>query len=544
MATKDVRDSPVWCEQQFDAFHKDKGGNISWTVFESFCNEVCGEFHVAIKFMRSRQSSDRELNIRDGVESKYVVPTLPCDQNAIERNVASLTLAGVDDMAEYKYAIVMPYANLHLADLLQTESAAEKRLMLKHVAEALKELHDKGVVHGDLTKYDVVFMNGRYTLVDLDAGVSMDEPLGVKFSSGILPPEMFHEFEHEDERAVVEAYWKEHGVPHLCRVRPSHAVAVKSTHDAGADDLPYDAVEAGHAADAWAFGCLMFQVLTGEELIPTVDGKAQDIHPDHLDFIVTYDAPKLDDRLKLVTNKYAVRLLKKLLAEAPEDRPTMTTVIKEQYFTNLVSQKSLFLGFDKLQIDQLQVQEKLEAVNKLAEENNRKLKEQTAALIKVIEKTKKTLLQAALQVNEVTVPTSFIVLPEEILANDDVKKNKDEGDNLLKYLIDTAKTFKNAFENTAVMANELKKLAGGRPMYFYLIDEVTQLPVTGTGYPIELVGETSEYATFASNCMPFIQGGFQLIKKANNVARMFKVLGMPSLDKDLVTKAGETIDSM
>ncbi|KAF0711403.1 hypothetical protein As57867_005278, partial [Aphanomyces stellatus] len=91
MATKDVRDSPVWCEQQFDAFHKDKGGNISWTVFESFCNEVCGEFHVAIKFMRSRQSSDRELNIRDGVESKYVVPTLPCDQNAIERNVASLT---------------------------------------------------------------------------------------------------------------------------------------------------------------------------------------------------------------------------------------------------------------------------------------------------------------------------------------------------------------------------------------------------------------------------------------------------------------------
>ncbi|KAF0711402.1 hypothetical protein As57867_005277, partial [Aphanomyces stellatus] len=129
-------------------------------------------------------------------------------------------------------------------------------------------------------------------------------------------------------------------------------------------------------------------------------------------------------------------------------------------------------------------------------------------------------------------------------ANDDVKKNKDEGDNLLKYLIDTAKTFKNAFENTAVMANELKKLAGGRPMYFYLIDEVTQLPVTGTGYPIELVGETSEYATFASNCMPFIQGGFQLIKKANNVARMFKVLGMPSLDKDLVTKAGETIDSM
>ncbi|KAF0694926.1 Aste57867_14232 [Aphanomyces stellatus] len=94
------------------------------------------------------------------------------------------------------------------------------------------------------------------------------------------------------------------------------------------------------------------------------------------------------------------------------------------------------------------------------------------------------------------------------------------------------------------MANELKKLAGGRPMYFYLIDEVTQLPVTGTGYPIELVGETSEYATFASNCMPFIQGGFQLIKKANNVARMFKVLGMPSLDKDLVTKAGETIDSM
>ncbi|KAF0712601.1 hypothetical protein As57867_004757, partial [Aphanomyces stellatus] len=502
--------------------------------------------------MRSRQSSDRELNIRDGVESKYVVPTLPCDQNAIERNVASLTLAGVADMAEYKYAIVMPYANLHLADLIQTESAAEKQLMLKHVAEALDHLHAKRVVHGDLTKYDVVFMNGRYKLVDLDAGVSMDEPLGVKFSSGILPPEMFHSFDDENERAAVDAYWVEHGVPHLRGVRPSDSVAVKAVMPDGteSDDalLPYGPkkIRAGYAADAWAFGCLMFQVLTGKELIPTVDDNknGQDIHPDGLDFIVTYNSDKLDDRLQLVQNRYAVRLLKKLLAKDPQDRPPMQSVMREQYFTNMMRQSSIVAKITKIKSSQRDVIDKVDAVAELAKENNRKLKEQTAALIKVIEKTKKTLLQAALHVNEVTVPTSFIVLPEEIHANDDVKKNKDKGDNLLKYLIDTAKTFKNAFDNTAVMANELKKLAGGRPMYFYLIDEVTQLPVTGTGYPIELVGETSEYATFASNCMPFIQGGFQLIKKANNVARMFKVLGMPSLDKDLVTKAGETIDSM
>ncbi|KAF0707722.1 hypothetical protein As57867_006537, partial [Aphanomyces stellatus] len=202
--------------------------------------------------MRSRESFQRELDIRADVDSAFVVPTLPCDEHAIARHVSTLTLAGVDDMSEYKYAIVMPYARLHLADLIQTATAEKKELMLQHVAEALGELHNKGIVHGDLTKFDVVFMNGRYKLIDLDAGISMNEPLGYKFSSGILPPEMFHSFEHDDESAAIEEYWEAHDISLLRRVLPSDSVAVKIVRDAGVDGLPFDPIEASDAADAWA----------------------------------------------------------------------------------------------------------------------------------------------------------------------------------------------------------------------------------------------------------------------------------------------------
>ncbi|KAF0701455.1 hypothetical protein As57867_008029, partial [Aphanomyces stellatus] len=96
---------------------------VTWSAFERFCNKECGDFQVAIKFMRSRESFQRELDNRAAVDSAYVVPTLPCDEHAIARHVSTLTLAGVDDMSEYKYAIVMPYARLHLADLIQTATA-------------------------------------------------------------------------------------------------------------------------------------------------------------------------------------------------------------------------------------------------------------------------------------------------------------------------------------------------------------------------------------------------------------------------------------
>ncbi|KAF0689448.1 Aste57867_19109 [Aphanomyces stellatus] len=550
MATKHNH-GVAWWHDAFDAMEK-ADGHITWDTFHHFCIHECGMFQVAIKFMRSKHSSDKELNIREDMDSAtsvaFVVPVVPFDAHEIARNIGQLTFVTVANMAEYQNAIVMPWAELHLVDLVKSEFDDAKKKMLKEVAEALAHLHSNDLVHGDLTKFDIVYSHGRFKLVDLDAVPMDDEPVGIKFSSGILPPEMFHRLEDDDDaKQELEHYWREHGQDHLCRIRPHAQFAIKSfCPKMGHEDLPIETLSTDmHKVDAWAFGCLMFQVLTGEELIPTHgEHHNQDIHPDGLDFIIDYNPNKLDDRLDVVSDRYARQLLKKLLAEDPQLRPSMKAVLVDQYFLNFTTQASMDDMIGEVQKAQDDTVQKLDLIRIQAKENNRKLKEQTAALIKVIEETKKTLLQAALQVNEVTVPTSFIVLPEEIHANDDVKKNKDEGDNLLKYLIDTAKTFKNAFENTAVMANELKKLVGARPMYFYLIDEVTQLPVTGTGYPIELVGETSEYATFASNCMPFIQGGFQLIKKANNVARMFMVLGMPSLDKDLVTKAGETIDSM
>ncbi|KAF0682976.1 Aste57867_24989 [Aphanomyces stellatus] len=397
---------------------------------------------------------------------------------------------------------------------------------------------------------------------------------------------MFHSFEHDDERAAIEEYWEAHDMSLLRRVLPSDSVAVKIVHDAGVDGLPFDPIEASDAADAWAFGCLVFQVLTGEELIPTVEeSKSQDIHPDHLGFVVTYDADKLDARLQLVKNRRFVRLLKKLLTMNPEDRPPMWTVLRDPCFSGLTlhrrwPQKTDSFDFEsvthlghcyresyhgdtaageirqcsyrgdtaaeesrreKRRIAENMAEESRREKRRIAEnmaEESRREKRRIAEKMASKRATQLPLRNAMVQVKEFALPVSFIVLPVQIGA-DAVNKTTIE-EYVLKFIFSLGRRFKNAFEDPDAMAVRLKQVIGARPMYFYLIDEATHLPVTERGYPIELTGDTNEYA----KCMVFIQDGFHVIKNANNLVRLFQMLGMPSLDNDLVRKVEATIDSM
>ncbi len=72
------------------------------------------------------------------------------------------------------------------------------RAKAQQVAESIKHLHDQGIVHGDLKLLNIVRIDERLRLIDLDAcskfSMESDETLpkfyaASNFSSAVLPPE-------------------------------------------------------------------------------------------------------------------------------------------------------------------------------------------------------------------------------------------------------------------------------------------------------------------------------------------------------------------
>ena len=105
--------------------------------------------------------------------------------------------------------------NLHQIFLQERPDLNTVRNILTEVFEAVAHLHDKGLMHGDLKLLNVVRFrrDNRLRLIDLDAAARIEEKenqnsfAGAKFSSAVLPPEMFYELK-EGDADILTDYWK------------------------------------------------------------------------------------------------------------------------------------------------------------------------------------------------------------------------------------------------------------------------------------------------------------------------------------------------
>ncbi len=333
----------------------------------------------------------REISARkdNELESKFVVGILkeydgdddPKFLEAVNRRA---------DLAGYKYAIVMPCADRNMDTIFRSErpDLNTARAHAQQVAESIQHLHHQGIVHGDLKLMNIVRIDERLCLIDLDACSKFNKPIEQtlhkffafsKFSSAVLPPESIHPLKNDAEFDQFRVHFGGGGgaktsEPNLgasgdadaqlwAKVEPrelkqpkgkkslkyvvktflTEVVEVEDdAYESGFNkierprnpsELPYALVEASPSLDLWSFGLFLYQLLTGTSLFKA--NRDDDLDgPEAMHELATWSDEKKSAKLKSIADVTARNLLSQLLSRNASERPkSMVEVLEHSFFT-------------------------------------------------------------------------------------------------------------------------------------------------------------------------------------------------------------------
>ncbi|KAF0689010.1 Aste57867_19486 [Aphanomyces stellatus] len=322
-----------------------QGARATRAAFKKYCHaKFGGKLKVILQFVTRAGQREEEISIRKMLDPDFVVELLPSvDTTVLQRQLSTLVLppsCGHIVAADVRNMLVIPGGAHNLVEILHRERLDEKDIKnaLRQIAAALARLHEKGLVHGNLTKLNVVRMCGAYKLLDLNAATKIGDPFGSKFSSGVLPPEMFFDLGLSNRKSKqYREYWRCHRpkMP-IVALTMRGTIVVKAfgtprSSTAKVKTLPFEPEKASPAMDAWALGCLMYELWTGRELVET--DNHQHVEEDQIKTAATWTNDKLAELIKAnVMHPHAQDLLKHLFVVEKEKRWTMDQVLKHTYF--------------------------------------------------------------------------------------------------------------------------------------------------------------------------------------------------------------------
>lgn len=179
--------------------------------------------------------------------------------------------------------------------------------LARQVADALCVLHSHGLVHRDLKPANILLTSRQL----LDAEVRLADFGLAKY----LPA----------------SYAEPADSPALSRISTARGTRL-GTWEYMAPELWIDAKNASPKSDVYGLGCLLFQLLTGQQLYLVSDEHSLMFH--HL-----FELPSLD-RLGAFASSVLLRLIARMLAKKVDDRPLMAEVQSELTTIRVPSEQS------------------------------------------------------------------------------------------------------------------------------------------------------------------------------------------------------------
>ena len=563
-----------WLETEFKSLDKLNNGYISVTEYNKYMNNVVSSNRkVAIKFMKNYEQylREKEMRILNDLDSKYVVRMMegPSDDEI----ACALAEDRNKDKRGYKYAFVMPAADRNLDAIFRQErpDTLHIRSMMREIGEAIAHLHSRGIMHGDLKLLNILRVNNRMCLVDLDAAAVIGRDFaGAKYSSGVLPPEMFAQLQDDDVEQY-KSYWAEEcsrNTELWQKIRPVVTQkgvftvrTFKSTERGAADanHLPYNLLPASESIDIWSYGILFFTLCTGNSLYKV--NRDDDLcEPSAVLMAATTTDEQLRDLiLRRVHDPIASDLLQNLLRKNPEDRPSsMEKVLEHSFFSMSVDgglDTEMKEKLDAILAQQQEHTKLLERIDECTQKINQrtiKIERMTDKTFNQIRKTEEVLLRGIFEATEVKVPTCFIILnqklkfdlninTEDIMDTIEEYEQKSLSERWLEKLSNITDMINNIDINKTV-DEAINKFVRGETLYFYLIDEYSMKPIAIDPYPIEI----KTPAELVSKVLPLLKISLKAMKLINTTAQIVRCLGypVPTIPESLLSQADNAIGNL
>jgi serine/threonine protein kinase/Leucine-rich repeat (LRR) protein len=306
---------------------------------------------VALKFMKHRHQFEAELGVRNKAQfdGHFVVAVLDSfdgDQTLSNSVDAQFTKAAQKrGLGDYPYCLLMPMADINLLREMEERQIAGEdwdkiRGILRTLCNCLHHIHGKGVVHGDLKPSNIMFIDNAAHLIDFDASTMLwqssgKEDAGVgdfagqKYSSGYLPPELFHDDGGHTNILVKGFTLDENGARARVTYREILVEGVK--HIEAVHEVGYTLVRPSAAQDIWALGVVFYQLCTGYALFPcSFEGS---VDKEQAKNIKLWTNEFKEEKLSLVDNKYARNLLSLMLSKDPAKRPDAEHILTHPFLS-------------------------------------------------------------------------------------------------------------------------------------------------------------------------------------------------------------------
>jgi len=334
------------------------------------------------------------------------------------------------------------------------------------------------------------------------------------------------------------------------------------------EGLPYDPVAATPAVDLWSFGTILyflcarfplFKVNVNDDL---VDGDA-------MERLWKWDDEQKEEALSAIEDYHARTLLSRLLSKDPEDRGTVADLMEDPFF-NPIHDDTNSSVLDRIDAVEISLHDKMDSV-------------------------RTAVIQAIFEANEVTHPTTFVILKEPLpgkpqpTETDDVVAVEPIKETIIELIegIPTAESEPICDESETQQQQQQqntdydqleevcdwldclgqmtqaisKKVPDtffasvkrrfnslvqdeNKTMYLYLIDELTGEPAIGPGYPIKI----TQPSKTVPRLLPYLQHSVKLLSLYNGVAFVTAFcpipITLPAIPKETMQRLNNSVNSI